>query len=208
MNYSNYFIALLIGYNRTASNFASKIPTWIAVISLVMYHLQRAGTFLFSTEDTIPSLGTTVNRAMTQVIKMFQIQYWTQITPLNYEGITIILFSIIVLGVLVKVRFLILVRTRERLSNLFQLVFISWTLVFEKYFLYIPVLENSFYVLSTRSQTLYTCLCNIQSHMHIDLSGLAKHFSFLEFLYEFEVYFKRNRCRGDRHHWIRDHAGN
>ena len=153
MKASNYFITLLIRYNRTASNFAPKIPTWIAVISLIIYHLQRAGAFLFSTEGS-PFLGTTVNRAITQVIKLFQIQYLTQITPLNYEGITIILLSLIIIGVLVKVRFLILARTREhrvkreRLSALFQLVFVSWTLVFEKYFLYIPVLENSFYVFS------------------------------------------------------------
>ena len=147
MNYSNYFIALLIGYNQTVSNCAPKIPTWIAVISLVIYHLERAGTFLFSAQEAA-SLGIRVNRVIAQIIKMFQIQYWTQITPLNYEGITTILFSIILLGVLVKLRFFALVRTRERPSDLFQLEFISWALVFEKYFLYIPVLENSFYVFS------------------------------------------------------------
>ena len=149
----DYFIALLIGYNQAASTFAPKMPTWIAVISLMIYHLQRAGIFLFSTQGN-PSLGTTVNRAISQTIKMFQIEYWEQITPLNYEGITIILFSIVVLGALVKARLLIFVRTREqritkeRLSVLFEAVFISWTLVFDKYFLYIPVLENCFYVFS------------------------------------------------------------
>ena len=153
MKASSYLINLLIGYNRTASNFAPKIPSWIAVISLIIYHLQRAGAFLFSMQET-SSLGTTANRAITQIIKMFQIQYLEQITPLNYEGITIILFSIIVLSVFVKVWFLILVRTREqritreRLSSLFQLVIISWTLVYEKYLLYIPVLENGFKVFS------------------------------------------------------------
>ena len=151
MKAPNYFITLLKGYNRAASNFAPTLPTWIAVISLVIYHLQRAGTFLFSAQET-PSLGTTVNRAITQIIKIFQIRYLEQITPLNYEGITIILFSLIIIGVLVKVRFFILERTREQkvkresISALFQLAFVSWALVFEKYFLYIPVLENSFYV--------------------------------------------------------------
>ena len=141
----NYFISLLIGYNRAASSFAPQIPTWVALISIIVYHLQRAGTFVFSTQETA-SFGTTVNRAITQVIKLFQSQYWTEITPLNYEGITIILFSIIVIGISAKLRFILTIRTRERLSSYFQLVFISWTLVFEKYFFYIPVLENSFYV--------------------------------------------------------------
>ena len=147
MKASNYLISLLIGYNRAASIFAPKIPTWVAVISLIIYHLQRAGTFLFSTQGN-PSLGTTVNRAISQIVKMFQIEYWEQITPLNYEGITIILFSIIVLGTLVRLRFFTLIRTRKQLPAPFEAVFISWTLVFDKYFLYIPVLENSFYVFS------------------------------------------------------------
>ena len=147
MKASNYFLALLIGYNRAASSFAPKIPALVAITSLIIYHLQRAGTFVFSTQETA-SFGTTVNRAITQVIKLFQFQYWTEITPLNYEGITIILFSIIVIGISVKLRFILMIRTRERLSSHFQLVCIAWALVFDKYFFYIPVLENSFYVFS------------------------------------------------------------
>ena len=152
MKTRNHFINLLMGYNRALSTEAPKIPTFIVVLSLVIYHLQRLGVFLISRRGNIV-MGTTVNLAVSQIIKMFQIQYWTVITPLKPGGIVIMIFSIIMTAIFLRIWFFSLVFMKRPIPKILQKIVVYLDLIFDKHYLFIPVLESSFYIFSLPAPT-------------------------------------------------------
>ena len=90
------FTPFSIKFNQAASNSETRTNISAEKVTLLLYHLQRVAVILASsTAVTIPQAK--LYGALGHVLRIFQLGFWTEITPMTDEVFVVFFFAILTL---------------------------------------------------------------------------------------------------------------
>ena len=146
MKEQNVFVRFVIKFSQAISHSSTRINGLIEGATLLLSHLLRiAVIFTLSNLSAIPQGK--LYGAIGHVLRVFQVGFWTEITPMTYADFGICFFAIVLLEIVVLLGFLSLVWKKQAIPPLMELTMAFQILIINRYLLYIPLYQSSFYVI-------------------------------------------------------------
>ena len=154
-NQKNVFVRFAIKFNQAASNSNTRINSLTEKATLIFYHLQGLAVILASSTLTaIPQ--SKLYGALGHVLRIFQLGFWTEITPMTFEVFVVFFFAILILEIAVILSFLYFVWKKKSVPSLLETAKAYQILIANRYLLYIPLFQSSFYVIfNNNSETAF-----------------------------------------------------
>ena len=154
-NQKNVFVRFAIKFNQAASNSNTRINSLTEKATLIFYHLQGLAVILASSTLTaIPQ--SKLYGALGHVLRIFQLGFWTEITPITHEVLVVFFFAILILENAVILSFLYFVWKKKSVPSLLETAITYQILIANRYLLYIPLFQSSFYMIfNEKSETAY-----------------------------------------------------
>ena len=151
----NVFTPFSIKFNQAASNSETRTNISAEKVTLLLYHLQRVAVILASsTAVAIPQAK--LYGALGHILRIFQLGFWTEITPITHEVLVVFFFAILILENAVILSFLYFVWKKKSVPSLLETAITYQILIANRYLLYIPLFQSSFYMIfNEKSETAY-----------------------------------------------------
>ena len=157
-DHKNVFVRFAIKCNQAASNSATRISSLVEKVILLLYHFQELAVLLASsTMSFIPQAK--LYGALGHVLRVFQVGFWTEITPITYTDFVVIFFAMMILEIAMISIFLYFVWRKKPLPALMDILMTYQILIVNRYLIYIPLYQSSYYVIfNEKSDTVFYVL--------------------------------------------------
>ena len=157
-DHQNVFVHFAMTFNQAATNSAARLNSWTERAILLFYHLQRVAVILASSTITmIPQ--TKLYGTLGRTLKLFQIGFWTEITPISYTDFVAFFFAIMMIEIAVISSFLYFVWRKKPIPALLETAITYQVFLMNRYLIYIPLYQSSYYVIfNAKSETVFYAL--------------------------------------------------